>query len=89
MTITLDELAAVERTLSDPEADGRVLAVLRGQFPHLSWTRCDAGDMVEPPFRSFARFDLHLLDTADHCAHITDDPTNATGLVLAWRGGAS
>ncbi|CAN5375404.1 hypothetical protein BH10PSE10_BH10PSE10_02250 [soil metagenome] len=75
----------IDQVLSSPDADARVLATLRGRFPHLSWTRCDASDVTETPFRSYSRFDVHLLDSADHCVQITMDPANATGIVLADR----
>lgn len=46
---------------------------------------CDSSDLTETPFRSTWQFDLHLLDSADHCTRITDDPARATGVVLAKR----
>jgi hypothetical protein len=85
MALGADELLAIEAVLSAPDADARVVAQLRGRFPHLSWTRCDASDVTESPFRSYSRFDLHLLDRSDHCVQITTDPARATGIVLADR----
>ena len=85
MALGADELLAIEAVLSAPDADARGVAQLRGRFPHLSWTRCDASDVTESPFRSYSRFDLHLLDRSDHCVQITTDPARATGIVLADR----
>ena len=85
MAVSPDVLTEIEQALSSPEADAAAVAALRGRFPHLSWTRCDASDVTETPFRSYARFDLHLLDSADHCVQITTDPARATGIVLAHR----
>lgn len=85
MALSPDVLMEIDQVLSSPDADARVLATLRGRFPHLSWTRCDASDVTETPFRSYSRFDVHLLDSADHCVQITMDPANATGIVLADR----
>jgi hypothetical protein len=85
MALSVDELMEIDRMLSAPNADAGVFAELRRRFPHLSCTRCEASDVTEPPFRSYARFDVHLLDSVDHCAHITLDPTRATGIVLATR----
>ncbi|MGA8172654.1 MAG: hypothetical protein WB816_17725 [Methylocystis sp.] len=62
-----------------------VLTDLRAKFSHLRWTRCDASDVLEPPFRSYAHCDVHLLDGADHCVTVTDDPARATGVVVAFR----
>jgi len=86
MAVSMDELTEIDRVLSAAAADAPLVAELRRRFPHLSWTRCDAADVNEPPFRSHARYDLHLLDSAGHCAQITTDPGCATGIILAKRG---
>ena len=83
MGLAADEWTVIDRILSARPVDGPMLADLRRQFPHLSWTRCDASDVSEAPFRVYAGFDLHLLDGADHCVQLTEDPARATGLVIA------
>ena len=85
MTINAADLEKIDQALSAAEADRGILVELRRRFPHLSWTACDASDLFVPPFRSYRRFDLHLLDSADHCPQITLDPSQATGIVLAAR----
>jgi hypothetical protein len=85
MALSADELIEIDNVLSAPSADAHVLAQLRSRFPHLVWTRCDATDVTETPFRTYLRFDIHLLDSSDHCAQITTDPGRATGVVLASR----
>jgi hypothetical protein len=85
MALSAYELTEIDKVLSAPEADAQAFAELRRRFPHLSWTRCDASDVTEEPFRTYSRFDVHLLDSADHCVQITADPTRATGIVLAKR----
>lgn len=85
MAVSADELAEIEKVLSAPDADALAFGELRRKFPHLAWTRCDASDVTETPFRTYSRFDIHLLDGADHCVQITADPARATGLVLAKR----
>ncbi|PKU24564.1 hypothetical protein [Telmatospirillum siberiense] len=56
---------------------------VRRRFPGLSLTRCDPSDIgVEEAFRSFPKFDLHLVDGRDHCWQLTGDPACATGIVL-------
>lgn len=85
MALAAHELAEIEETLAAPDVTTHVLSALRQRFPHLAWIRCDASDVTETPFRSVGEFDLHLLDSADHCAGITDDPARATGIVLARR----
>lgn len=88
MALGPDELREIDGVLSAPDADARVFAQLRSRFPHLSWTRCDASDVPEAPFRTYSRFEVHLVDRSDHCVQITADPARATGIVLAERSGA-
>jgi hypothetical protein len=84
MALAAGELAEIEQALTASDAS-RAYPALRQKFPHLAWIRCDASDVTEAPYRSFGEFDLHLLDSTDHCAEITDDPARATGIVLAKR----
>jgi len=88
MALAADELTEIEKVLAASDAAASPLAELRSRFPHLAWTRCDASDVSEAPFRSFARFDMHLIDGSDHCVQITDDPARATGVVVAARSSA-
>lgn len=85
MALAETDFAEIEKILSAPEVDGGVIATLRGRFPHLSWSRCDASDVSEEPYRVFPHFDVHLLDAADHCVQLTTDPARATGIVMAAR----
>ncbi|POF33872.1 DUF6129 family protein [Roseibium marinum] len=85
MTVNSNDLAEIGKELTAAGVDGALFATLRGRFPHLSWTRCDASDVVEEPFQTIGGFDLHLIDTRDHCVHIVSDPEHATGIILATR----
>jgi hypothetical protein len=83
--ISPDDLARIDGLLAVPPA-GNPLAEFRTHFPGLSLTRCDAGDMSsEPVFREYPKFKLYLVDGRDHCWHITNDPSAATGIVVAAR----
>ena len=66
-------------------ADGAAYADLRRRFPKLTFARCDAADVEAAPFRSLSGFDLHLIDSRDHCVELTDDRAVATGLLVARR----
>jgi hypothetical protein len=88
MALNVDDLTEIDALLMGLDADGRPFSELRRRFPHLSWTCCDASDVTEAPFRIYERFEIHLLDSADHCSQITSDPTRATGIVLARRSAA-
>ncbi|MEK4032175.1 hypothetical protein WOC76_22985 [Methylocystis sp. IM3] len=83
MAISDVELTEIETLLGSEKTP--VLSELRAKFLHLSWTRCDESDVIETPFRSFMHCDLHLLDGADHCVTVTDDPARATGVIIAYR----
>lgn len=89
MAIGSDDLTAIDEVLSAPPGDAQVFGELRKRFPHLSWTRCDASDVIEEPFRTYSHFDIHLLDGADHCVRITTDPAQATGIILAKRSASA
>lgn len=89
MALAAGELTEIEKVLASPDAASQAYVALRQKFPRLAFIRCDASDVTETPFRSFPVFDLHLLDSADHCAQITADPARATGLVLAKRAAGS
>jgi hypothetical protein len=84
MALSADELTQIDAMLVAP-GETHPFVELRRRFPHLSWTCCDASDVIETPFRVYEHFDIHLLDGADHCAQITSDPARATGVVLARR----
>ncbi|CCD97285.1 hypothetical protein [Bradyrhizobium sp. ORS 375] len=86
MALAEQELNEIAQVLEQPDAGSTAFGELRRRFPKLVLTRCDASDVTEAPFRSYAAFDLHLLDASEHCAGVTDDPAKATGLILAKRG---
>ncbi|HUB64867.1 MAG TPA: hypothetical protein VL996_10580 [Methylocella sp.] len=85
MSLSEDDLKQIDEVLVAPNAESYPFGELRRRFPHLSWTRCDASDVTETPFRVYEHFDIHLLNSTDHCAQITTDPARATGIILASR----
>ncbi|MEE3624040.1 hypothetical protein UCD39_08550 [Nitrospirillum sp. BR 11752] len=84
MAVSGEDLATMDAILGAAAED--VFATLRHQLPHLAWTRCDAADVAEDPFRRYGGFDVHLLDGSGHCVRLTDEPAHATGVLLARRG---
>jgi hypothetical protein len=83
--ISGDDLARIDGLLAAPP-DSNPLADFRSRFPGLSLTRCDASDMSgESAFREYPAFNLYLVDSRDHCWHLTRDPAAATGIVVAAR----
>ena len=85
MPLSEDDLTEIQSVLAASDPGLGVIAELRRRFPSLSLTRCDASDVTETPFAVNAHFELHLVDTVDHCARLTSDPSRATGLVLAQK----
>ncbi|MBO0752871.1 MAG: hypothetical protein J2P53_12210 [Bradyrhizobiaceae bacterium] len=85
MALSAEELTEIEQVLAGLAADAPVIAEMKGRFPKLSWTRCDASDVVEAPCRQGPFYDIHLLNSHDHCSKITSDLAQATGIILAKR----
>jgi hypothetical protein len=88
MTVSAEELAAIDRALADAAGVAETLAKLREAFPHLRWLSCDAADVAEDPFRSYAQADLHFLDCSNHCVQVVADAAQASGVLLAQRRSA-
>ncbi|MDR3437691.1 hypothetical protein [Telmatospirillum sp.] len=89
MALDTDDVATLETLFTEASSSQTLLAGVRRRFPALTATRCDASDIgVEPAFRSFPRFDLHLVDGRNHCWQLTGNPDDATGIVVVVnRGG--
>ena len=85
MALSAEDLTKMDVLLGATQTDAPQFSELRSRFPHLSWTSCDASDVVEAPFRVYEKYEIHLLDSADHCSQITSDPGRATGIILARR----
>ncbi|MFZ1110167.1 MAG: DUF6129 family protein [Rhodomicrobium sp.] len=86
MGLTSEDLAGIEALLGAADADARALASIKERFPKLSITECSRSEVdAETPFREYARFDLYLVDRAGHCWRLTQNPAEATGLVVVAR----
>jgi hypothetical protein len=91
MPLSDETITTAERLLVDSEAAefAAVFAALRAALPDLVVLRCDASDVLEDPYRSYPAFDLHLVDTRNHCTVMTVDPSAATGLLIAAKAVAA
>lgn len=85
MALNDEDLGVIGEMIAAAPADGQVFSALRQRFPQLAWTRCDASDVTEEPFRTVGAYDIHLIDAKDHCVQLTTDMARATGVVLAKR----
>lgn len=64
---------------------GDLARALRERYPHLAFSVCDASDVQEDPIARAGRFDLHLIDSREHCLRLTQELEKATGVLLAAR----
>ncbi|WP_306603651.1 DUF6129 family protein [Azonexus sp.] len=84
MMITPDQLAQVgAAVMRDASA-----ASLRKSFPEMHFTECSEND-VSPRYKvasSVTGYDLYLISGATgHCLELTNDPANATGILIAAK----
>ena len=87
MPITDAQLQEIDLVLSTAAPDSATLATLRQLGGGLTATRCDTADLAdETPFRTYARCAVYLLDGRDHCMRITNNPIDATGIVVVAKG---
>ncbi|WP_298219655.1 hypothetical protein [Halothiobacillus sp.] len=70
-------------------AESNVLTSLRPLFPGLMITQCPSSDVTETPFQAGDFFDLHLVDSRNHCWALTGQPEAATAVLLAMHVKAS
>ncbi|EGV19810.1 DUF6129 family protein [Thiocapsa marina] len=77
----LDQIAEVVRRAG---LSTETIGALREAFTDVHFTHCSDDDIsVGKPVRSAEGFKLYLVDGREHCLVLTDDPANATGIVLA------
>jgi hypothetical protein len=77
----LDQITEVVRRAGLNE---QTLAALREAFADLHFTYCGDDDItVGEPARTADGFNLYLVDGREHCLVLTNDPSAATGVVLA------
>lgn len=90
--MAIDEATLTELVAQGQQAcmgGGNILTALRPRFPGLTITRCPASDVTETPFETGDYFDLHLVDTRNHCWALTGSREDATAVLLAMHGKSS
>jgi hypothetical protein len=80
---TLENIASAAASLG--ELNERTLVSLRSTWPDLRFTFCNDDDMPArlPAVLKRERFNLYLVNGSEHCLSLTDDPSQAIGVVLA------
>lgn len=77
----LDQITEVVRRAG---LNAETIGALREAFADLHFTHCSDDDIgVGQPVRAADGFNLYLVDGREHCLVLTNDPANATGVVLA------
>lgn len=77
----LDQITEVVRRAG---LNAETLGALREAFADIHFTHCSDDDIgVGQPIRTTDGFNLYLVDGREHCLVLTNDPANATGVVLA------
>ncbi|MCJ2185677.1 hypothetical protein [Novosphingobium beihaiensis] len=84
-TEAIARIDALVAAIGDEADAGSVAYALQRLLPGFGLRQCDAADVLEDPFRAVRACDIHLLDTSNHCIRVTDDPAEATGLLLAAK----
>lgn len=86
MALTPEDEAQLEALFGADNASDDAFEQAKKIIGHLRLTKCDPSDIgVETAFKEYRLYDLYLLDTADHCAHMTTDPLKATGLIVVRK----
>ena len=85
VAIDADLLAAVATRAAELELSEASITHLRQEWPGVHFTFCGEDDVPARlnPFLVGQRFNLYLVNNADHCVAFTSDLEIATGIVLA------
>lgn len=80
---TLENIASAAASLGELNED--TLASLKKSWPDLRFTICNDDDMPArlPAALKRERFNLYLVNGSEHCLSLTDDPSQAIGVVVA------
>jgi len=79
----LDQIVAKTHEVGAHESG---LSVLKQNFPNIHFTLCSDDDIINgKPLREYPLFNIYLVNTSEHCAVLTNDADNASGVVIAWR----
>lgn len=65
--------------------DDQSMASLKQGWPDLRFTLCNDDDMPArmKPVVAGDKFNLYLVSGSEHCLSLTEDPSNAIGVVVA------
>lgn len=82
--INLEQIQQIAAKIDISGVGENTVSALRQNYPDIHFTYCMDDDIVShKPVVSRAAFNLYLIDGREHCLCLTNDPTVATGLVVA------
>lgn len=80
-----ETITYIIRQLEQHGVNDTTTQTLRQRFPEHHFTLCSDDDMdMAVPAQQCRGFNLYLVSTANHCATLTQDPEQASGLVIAF-----
>ncbi len=86
MAIGMDAIVRLVSLLDGLDPATSPLAAVRAAFPEWVISRCAAADLSgETPCRISRYYDIHLIDSREHCWRMTAVADEATGVILAQR----
>ncbi|MFC3608351.1 DUF6129 family protein [Stutzerimonas tarimensis] len=79
------QLDEVIRTVEQASLDETLLTRLRAAYPGVHFNTCMDDDVSvnAKPYAERAGFNVYLVNSANHCSTLTNDPDIASGVVLA------
>lgn len=82
--ISAEQLQSVGNWLSTEAGNANLEQALRAAFPGVHFTFClDDDVMSDNPVSELPGYRLYLVDSSSHCLCLTNDPQQASGLVVA------
>lgn len=82
--ISANNIDAVVAAVNAAGLSDTTVSVLRRHFDGIHFTYCMDDEVCGPePVRTANGFKVYLVDGRDHCLKFTNEPDNASGLVLA------
>lgn len=84
MPLNESQINSIESCVSSLAGSGMpLIPELRTRFPGITFVRCSAEDVDDPPYRAGSGYQLYLVDCSTACIKLTSDPGTADGVVVA------
>lgn len=82
--LNTQQIESIADFVQQQGASEETIAALRANYDGCHFTYCIDDDMgAAKPYMEKESFNIYLVDSRDHCASLTTDDANASGLVIA------